>query len=61
MSGRAGSADSVVLPVPDRPKKRATFSRSSRSTLQEQCMGSTERSGSSWFMAKKIDFFISPA
>ena len=36
MSGRSGSVDSVVLPVPERPKKRATSP--SAPTLAEQCI-----------------------
>src|SRR5438477_9599148 len=48
---RPGSADSVVLPVPDSPKKTAT--RPSSSTLAEQCIGKTPSSGSRSFMTVK--------
>jgi len=41
---RSGSAERVVLPVPERPKNSATLP--SAPTLAEQCMGSTFRSGS---------------
>ena len=40
---RSFSAESVVLPVPERPKKRATSP--SRPTLAEQCIGKTPRPG----------------
>jgi hypothetical protein len=54
-----GSADSVVLPVPESPKKIATSPFSP--TLAEQCMGNTPSSGRRSFIRLKIDFLISPA
>ena len=45
--GAMPSADSVVLPVPDSPKKRATLP--SEFTLAEQCIGSTPFSGNKKF------------
>ena len=59
ISGRVASVDSVVLPVPERPKNTAT--RSSSPTLAEQCIESTPAFGSRSFMSVKIDFLISPA
>ena len=59
ISERSGSADSVVLPVPERPKKTATLPSSP--TFAEQCIGSTPSSGSRSFMTVKIAFLISPA
>ena len=59
ISQRAGSADSVVLPVPESPKKTAT--RPSSPTFAEQCIGRTPSSGSRSFITVKIDFLISPA
>ena len=59
MSLRFGSADSVVLPVPDRPKNTAVSPSSPM--LAEQCIGSTPSAGSRKFMTEKTDFFISPA
>ena len=56
---RSGSAESVVLPVPESPKNTAT--RPSRPTFAEQCIGITWRRGSRSFMTVKIDFLISPA
>ncbi len=56
---RAGSAERVVLPVPERPKNRAVTP--SAPTLAEQCMGSTSRWGTRKFITPKMDFFISPA
>jgi hypothetical protein len=44
MSWRVGSADSVVLPVPDRPKKIAVSPAGP--TLAEQCIGMTDCAGS---------------
>ena len=41
---RCGSLESVVLPVPDRPKKSATSP--DFPTFAEQCIGSTPRFGS---------------
>jgi hypothetical protein len=55
---RSASADSVVFPVPDSPKKIATLP--SWSTFAEQCMGNTPSSGRRSFMSEKIDFLISP-
>ncbi len=55
---RSGSVDSVVLPVPERPKNTAT--RPSSLTLAEQCMDSTPVSGRRSFISVKIDFLISP-
>ena len=49
----------MVLPVPDRPKNRATSSFAFMLALQ--CMGSTPSAGSFQFMTVKIDFLISPA
>ena len=43
MSERSGSADSVVLPVPDRPKKSAVSPVAPM--LAEQCMESTPSFG----------------
>ena len=59
MRPRLASAESVVFPVPERPKKRATSPSSP--TLAEQCMGSTPSAGRRWFSTLKIDFLISPA
>ena len=59
MSLRAGSAESVVLPVPERPKKIATSSPSSE-TFAEQCIGAMPSSGSRSFITVKTDFLISP-
>jgi hypothetical protein len=56
---RSGSAESVVLPVPERPKKTAT--RPSSSTFAEQCIGKTSSCGRRSFISVKIDFLISPA
>ena len=56
---RDGSAESVVLPVPERPKKIATSP--SAPTFAEQCIGKTPSSGSRSFITVKIDFLISPA
>jgi hypothetical protein len=43
MRRRSGSADSVVLPVPDSPKNTALSP--SAPTLTEECIGSTPSSG----------------
>ena len=56
---RSGSAESVVLPVPESPKKTAT-SFPSRDTFAEQCIGMTPSSGSRSFISVKTDFLISP-
>ena len=40
---RSGSAESVVLPVPERPKSKAELP--ALSTFAEQCMGNTPRVG----------------
>ncbi len=53
------SVDSVVLPVPDSPKKSAVEPLGD--SLAEQCMGKTSRLGKMRLRAEKIDFFISPA
>jgi len=63
ISGRFGSLDSVVLPVPDRPKNSAASpGRPSavRLTLAEQCIGSTPSAGSFQFITPKMLFLISP-
>ena len=57
---RFGSADSVVLPVPDNPKKTAV-SLVSGSMFAEQCIGSVPSSGSTKFIVENTDFLISPA
>jgi hypothetical protein len=44
MSGRRESAESVVFPVPESPKKIATSFCAP--TFAEQCIGSVSRSGS---------------
>ncbi len=59
ISERDGSAESVVFPVPERPKKTATVPSSP--TFAEQCIGRTPSSGSRSFITVKIDFLISPA
>ena len=59
MRRRPGSAESVVLPVPESPKNSAVTP--SAPTLAEQCMGKTLRCGSTKFITPKMDFFISPA
>ena len=59
MSWQAGSAESVVLPVPERPKNSVTFPSSP--TLAAQCIGSTSLAGSRKFCTANIAFFISPA
>src|SRR5699024_12447793 len=51
---RYGSAERVVLPVPDKPKNRATSPSSP--TLLEQCIGKTFLSGKRQFITEKIDF-----
>ena len=56
---REGSAESVVLPVPDSPKKIATSP--SAPTLAEQCIDSTPCSGNRKFNTVKTVFLISPA
>ena len=56
---QVGSADKVVLPVPDKPKNKATLP--SELTLAEQCIGRTSFSGSKKFCAENIDFLSSPA
>ena len=47
------------MPVPESPKKTATWPSSP--TFAEQCIGRTPSSGSRSFMTVKIDFLISPA
>ena len=59
MRSRAGSAESVVLPVPERPKNNITSPFSL--AFAAQCMGSTSCSGSRKFCTAKRAFFISPA
>ena len=59
MSEHLGSADSVVFPVPDKPKNKATFPL--EFTFAEQCIGKTPFSGRRKFWTENIDFFISPA
>mmetsp|Transcript_19713 Transcript_19713/g.62050 ORF Transcript_19713/g.62050 Transcript_19713/m.62050 type:complete len:284 (+) Transcript_19713:853-1704(+) len=59
MIGRVGHAESVVLPVPESPKRSATSPRSP--TLAAQCIVSAPRSrGSRKFITVKMPFFISP-
>src|SRR5690554_2159066 len=59
ISLRCGSADKVVFPVPERPKKMDVSPFSP--TLAEQCIGNTFFStGKKRFRAVKIPFFISP-
>src|SRR5689334_15695813 len=55
---RSGSAESVVLPVPERPKNNAVSPF--LPTLAEQCIGNTLFWGNRKFITPKIDFFISP-
>jgi hypothetical protein len=59
INARPASAESVVLPVPESPKKTAVSP--SGPSFAEQCMVSTPRCGSRKFITLKIDFFISPA
>ena len=59
MRMRSGSCDSVVLPVPDRPKKIAVSP--SLPMFAEQCIGSALAFGSVQFSQVNTDFFISPA
>jgi hypothetical protein len=54
-----GSADNVVLPVPERPKKSDTSPFSP--AFAAQCIGKTSCSGKMKFKTPNIDFFISPA
>ena len=56
---RSGSADSVVLPVPDKPKNNAVSP--SLPILEEQCIGKTSLDGRRKFITEKTDFLISPA
>ena len=58
MSRRPGSADSVVLPVPERPNRIAASPRSP--AFAEQCMERNPRSGRRKFITVKIVFFTSP-
>jgi hypothetical protein len=58
ISVREGSAESVVFPVPERPKNTATSPP--EPTFAEQCIGNTPSSGRRSFMTVKIDFLISP-
>ncbi len=60
MSLLSGSAESVVLPVPERPKKSATSSLSPM--FAEQCIGKTPCSvGRTKLRTLKMLFLISPA
>src|SRR5215212_6215018 len=56
---RSESAESVVLPVPDKPKNNAVLP--SLPTLAEQCIGKTPFFGRIKFMIENIAFLISPA
>src|SRR5690625_481947 len=56
---RYGSADKVVLPVPDSPKNKATSP--SLPTFAEQCMDKIFFRGNKRFIMEKTDFLISPA
>src|SRR5256885_3639974 len=56
---REASADRVVLPVPDSPKKIAQSPFGP--TLAEQCIGNTSRVGSTKLRYPNTDFLISPA
>ena len=60
ISERSGSADNVVFPVPESPKKTATRP-SSAPTFAEQCIGRTPTRGRRSFISVKIPFLISPA
>ena len=55
----SGSADKVVLPVPDNPKNNAASPFSP--TLAEQCIGKISCSGKIKFNTENMAFFISPA
>jgi hypothetical protein len=59
MRRRVGSAERVVLPVPESPKKIAASPFGPM--LAEQCIGNTFFSGSSQLSTVKMDFFSSPA
>src|SRR3546814_19742299 len=59
ISVRDASAESVVLPVPDRPKKIAVSP--SAPMLAEQCIGMTPCGGRTKLRTVKTAFFISPA
>ena len=50
-AARSGSAESVVLPVPESPKKIATSPSSP--TFAEQCIGNTPSSGSRSFITRE--------
>ena len=52
ISARSGSAESVVFPVPESPKKTAT--RPSSPMFAEQCIGRTPSSGSPSFIRVKV-------
>src|ERR687898_740236 len=56
---RSESAESVVLPVPDRPKNKAVSPFFP--TLAEQCIGNTPFFGRIKFIMENIAFLISPA
>ena len=49
----SGSAERVVLPVPDKPKKRATSSSFEIAWFAEQCIGIVNLSGSKKFKRVK--------
>ena len=55
---RSGSADSVVLPVPERPNRIATSPRSP--AFAEQCMDRKPWFGRRKFITVKIVFLTSP-
>ena len=55
---RSGSADSVVLPVPERPNRIAESPRSP--VLAEQCMDRKPWFGRRKFITVKIVFFTRP-
>ena len=52
MSGRVESVESVVLPVPERPKKMAE--RPSSPTFAEQCIERMPCTGRRSFMSEKM-------
>ena len=56
---REASAERVVLPVPESPKKMAQSPFGP--TLAEACMGSTPRAGNTKLRYPNTDFLISPA
>ena len=56
---RRGSAERVVLPVPERPKKTVTLP--SAPSLAEEWRQSCLRSGIWYIISVRMPFFISPA